>query len=260
MTNFGPGGVSKFNNSGGLVSSTFMATGGQATPESVNIVRLGPYAGSTFVGGSGGASVDQYDTATGTLLKTWTVSGGNGTGGTDWTDLGLDHHTLFYDGEGSVIRTYDLSTGTQGPDFYTAAQASLYELRVIPDGSLSGDVLVADSAQALLISSAGTLLKTYTLPGDGGGDFSLNLDPNGMDFWTGDFVTGTMWDVNISTGAIDQQWSTGSSSLYGVSVYGEITSGGGGGPPPVPELSTWAMMVAGFAGLGLMGFRRKAGA
>ena len=63
-----------------------------------------------------------------------------------------------------------------------------------------------------------------------------------------------MWEVNIAAGAIDQQWTTSSSSLYGVSVYGEITSSGG--PPPVPEPSTWAMLLIGFAGLGLAGYRK----
>lgn len=32
--------------------------------------------------------------------------------------------------------------------------------------------------------------------------------------------------------------------------------GGGGTPPPIPETSTWAMMLLGFAGLGYAGFRR----
>ena len=32
----------------------------------------------------------------------------------------------------------------------------------------------------------------------------------------------------------------------------------GGGPPPVPEPSTWALMLLGFAGLGFAGWRRMA--
>ncbi|HEY3621328.1 MAG TPA: hypothetical protein VGL12_02825 [Roseiarcus sp.] len=44
VTNFGPSGVSKFNNSGGLVASTFMAPGAQFTPESVIPVSVGPSA------------------------------------------------------------------------------------------------------------------------------------------------------------------------------------------------------------------------
>jgi hypothetical protein len=32
--------------------------------------------------------------------------------------------------------------------------------------------------------------------------------------------------------------------------------GGGGTPPPIPESSTWAMMIVGFAGLAYAGFRK----
>jgi hypothetical protein len=128
---------------------------------------------------------------------------------------------------------------------------------MIPDGADKGDVLVADSAHALLLDSSGNIITTYTLPGNAGGDFSLNLDPNGTDFWTGDYNNGEMWEINILTGAIEEQWNTGTggNTLFGVSVSGEITSGGGG-MPTIPEPSTWAMMLIGFAGLGVAAYRR----
>jgi hypothetical protein len=60
--------------------------------------------------------------------------------------------------------------------------------------------------------------------------------------------------VNISTGAIDEQFNTGhAGTFFGLSVFGEITSGGGG---TIPEPSTWAMMLLGFVGLGVLGYRR----
>jgi hypothetical protein len=52
-----------------------------------------------------------------------------------------------------------------------------------------------------------------------------------------------------------------------VNVVGENPNAGdklildvttGGGPPPVPEPSTWALMLLGFAGLGFAGWRRMA--
>jgi hypothetical protein len=254
VTNFGSAGVSKFNNSGGLQVSTFMAPGAVGTPESFSPISVGSFAGTSFVGGPRSPSIDQYDTATGALIKSFSVEGGNGTGGTDWVDLGLDGHTILYDGEGTVIRTFDLATNTQGPDFATAPNASLFALRVVPDGTFKGDVLAADSSDAIMFDSCGVLTKTYTLPGNEGQDFSLNLDPNGLDFWTGDSVSGLVWEVNIATGAIDEQFNTGHpGTFFGLSVFGEITSGGGG---TVPEPSTWAMMLVGFVGLGVLGYRR----
>jgi hypothetical protein len=41
-----------------------------------------------------------------------------------------------------------------------------------------------------MFDSSGALIKTFILPGNEGQDFSLNLDPNGTDFWTGDSVSG----------------------------------------------------------------------
>jgi hypothetical protein len=109
-----------------------------------------------------------------------------------------------------------------------------------------------------MFDSSGNLIKTYTLPGNDGGDFSLNLDPNGTDFWTGDSSSGLVWEVNIATGAIDEQFNTGHGGIFfGLSVFGEITSGGGGGPT-VPEPSTWAMMLLGFAGMSFVAYRKRA--
>jgi hypothetical protein len=94
VTNFGAGGVAKFNNSGGLVAGTFMAPGAVVTPESFSPISVGPFTGRSFVGGPDTPAIDQYDTATGALIKSFSVQGGNGTGGTDWVDLGLDGHTI----------------------------------------------------------------------------------------------------------------------------------------------------------------------
>jgi hypothetical protein len=45
-------------------------------------------------------------------------------------------------------------------------------------GPFARDVLVADCSNALLVNSGG-IVKTYVLPGNGGGDFALNLDSRG---------------------------------------------------------------------------------
>ena len=255
VTNFGAAGVAKFNNSGGLVAGTFMTPGAQGTPELFSPISVGPFSGSSFVGGPGGASIDQYDTASGALIKSFTVQGGNGTGGTDWVDLGLDTATLScMTAKGPSFAPSICPPTPRGRILLTAPNSSVFALRVIPDGTFKGDVLAADSAEAVMFDLTGALTKSYALPGNEGQDFSLNLDPNGTDFWTGDSESGLVWEVNIATGAIDEQFNTGhGGTFFGLSVFGEITSGGGG---TVPEPSTWAMMLVGFVGLGVLGYRR----
>lgn len=255
VTNFGSGTVSKFDNTGNLVNSSFMSSSN--TPESIVIASSGPYAGSSFVGGPGAAVINQFNTATGALTTSYSVLGGNGTGGTDWTELqsGTGSNIL-YDGEGTKILSYNLATLTQNPDFTSpATEASLdhiFAFRVIPSGTDAGDVLLANSIDAVLLDTAGDIITTYTLPGNGGGDFSLNLDPNGTDFWTGDFATGTMWEVNIATGAIDSSFLTcGSGCLYGVSVFGERTV------VNTPEPASLALIGSGLIGLGLIRRRKS---
>jgi hypothetical protein len=92
---------------------------------------------------------------------------------------------------------------------------------------------------------------TYNLPGNGGGDFSLNLDPSGTAFWTADFATGTVWEVNIATGAILEQWNSGSGSTFGVSVFGEKGT-------ITPEPASLLLVGTGLAGLAAKLRKKKA--
>jgi hypothetical protein len=117
VTNFGAGTVSLFNNTGGLVNSSFMSA--TNTPESIVIAETGPFSGSSFVGGpSAGATIQQFNTLTGALVHSYSVVGGNGTGGTDWGQFLSSSSSVFlYNGEGTQIKAFNLSTNTQLPNF-----------------------------------------------------------------------------------------------------------------------------------------------
>jgi len=251
VTNFSAGNISKFDSNGNLVSSSFMTASN--TPESILVNQ----AGNLLVGGPGAATILQYSSAGGAPTVTYAVAGGNGTGGTDWADLEPNQQTLLYDGEGTEILSYNLATKTQNTLFASGLPgSSVFEFRIIPGGTLTGDVIAADSSESILLNSAGAIIKTYTLPGNDGSDFALNLDPNGTDFWTAD-TSGTVWEINIATGHVDEQWSSGSGSTFGLVVEGQLTAGG---PPPsgAPEPGTIGLMVAGMAVAALARFRRRA--
>jgi hypothetical protein len=230
ITNFSLGSVSQMTNHGTIMNQNFIT--GLVNPESISM------PGGNFpmlVGDAGQSIISQYGSAGGPPpLNTWTVQIQNR--GTDWVDLQPNLHTVYYTSEGSSILSFDISgSGHQNPDFFDGLPgAAAYALRTVLAGSFAGDVLVADSDAARLVSPTLGILKTYNLPGNGGGDFSLNLDPSGTAFWTGDFATGEVWEVDIATGAILEQWNSGSGSLFGITVFGE--SGQGTTPEPASLL------------------------
>jgi hypothetical protein len=109
VTNFGsgPSAVSEIGPTGTVITSTF--ANASLTAESILVNA----AGNFLVGGPGSPSVEQFSAAGGSPTVTYAVTGGNGTNGTDWTDLEADQATLLYDGEGTEILSYNLATKTQ---------------------------------------------------------------------------------------------------------------------------------------------------
>ena len=250
VTNFSIGTVSEFDKTGALVNANFIT--GQVNNESI-ATEVGKFP--ILVGDAGQNKINQYNSS-GVLVNSFTVATQNR--GTDWVDLQPDNKTVLYTSEGSSVLSFNISTNTQNANFANGLPGvAAYALREIQTGPFAGDVLVADSSNALLLNSAGGIIMTYNLPGNSGVDFALNLDPSGTDFWTADLGSGEVWELNIASGNILEQWNTGfPGTTGGLAVFGEAGQGTG-----TPEPATLFLLGSGLLGLGLaskLGKRKRA--
>jgi PEP-CTERM motif len=89
--------------------------------------------------------------------------------------------------------------------------------------------------------SSGVDITDVKVDSGSSSDFQPVL-PGGLS-WTATSIT-----VNVN----------GDNLAVGDELILDVTTAGGG-PPPVPEPATWAMVLLGFAGLGLVGYRRRGG-
>src|ERR1700684_3283618 len=170
--------------------------------------------------------------------------------GDDWIALAPDECTFYYTTEETDILRYNMCTNHQESNFNLQPFASIdpstglpvqaFQLQILPDG----DVLVADSNADILLDPNGNVLQTYTcasLPGCQGSLFAMSLDPDGTSFWPGDSTSGDVWEVNIASGAVEQQIDTHSGTLYGLSVDDEIEVAA---PAPVTTAAPSTLTVA----------------
>jgi hypothetical protein len=234
VTNFVSGSVTKFTGPGDPhTPSIFLSQGGN--PESI----LFDLAGNVYVSSSSTGLIGKYS-STGTLLTSFNT----GRGRADWIDLSGDQTKVFF--------TIDISKGVFVLDLGSSAVTTFngtvgnFALRLLGDGGL----LVANQQDIKRLNSAGAIITTYDAAGEDNW-FALNLDPDGTTFWSGDFGTGDFCQFNISGGAAIRckNTGTGGNSLFGLSVFGEITQGGGGGGPRVSEPSTFVLIGVGLLGL-----------
>jgi len=244
VTNFSGGSISTFNNQGVLQAGTCCPG---TSPESITINSAGNLI-VTYVGGG---------------VKIWNPSGVQ-QGATlqpgtrfDWGDLKSDQTTLLFTQEGTRIGTLNINTGAFGPDFATGLGGDAFALRVLSNGN----VLLANGNNVLLLDSTGAIIGSFDVTGEDSW-FSLNLNPDGNSFWSGNFNTGNLYEFDIATGVhLNNETQTihtgvGSNALFGVAVFGEETQGcgtncggGGGGGGSIPQPATILLLGAGLAGL-----------
>jgi hypothetical protein len=122
--------------------------------------------------------------------------------------------------------------------------------------SLPGDPdFPGDAAYPLGIESGN--LSTYDLQSEIGIFGSGSLSCAGF---PGACILPPILDTSKGPLVLAGSGPKGSQSSPEGNFSAEFTTGGGGSPPPppapVPEPSTWAMMLLGFAGLGYAGYRR----
>jgi hypothetical protein len=238
-TMFTVGMVSKFDPNGTLVNANF-APGIIGSPESCQFNKVGELLVGTTAG-----RIHRYS-ATGTLLNTYSVSGGAG-----WIDLAADQCTVYYADDSPTVQRYNICTSTQLPVFANVGTVS--GLRILPNG----DVLASNR----------TSVARYNAPPGNSLIFAVTLDPDNTTFWTADLTNGNIFRYNLSP-INNTPVTTFNSAQFvdtaGILVVGEITVGGPGGGGPsanqVPTTSTWALILLAIllGGAALVTVRRRA--
>lgn len=212
-------GMSQFDSSGNLVNSAWApASTFSGDPESCVVDN----AGNVYVGQTDGAAIYEFS-STGTLLNTYYPT--QYSRGIDWIDLASDQCTIYYNGEGSTIWTFNVCTNTQGPAFATGLQAPCFALRILSDAS----VLTACSSGVYHLSSTGTILHFYdasTFSPSEYSLFALNIDPDGTSFWTAGYSSGNIYHIDIASGnQLGEFNAAHTTSVAGLAIYGEVTQG-----------------------------------
>lgn len=214
VTDFNANDVSKFDSNGVLQGS--FGSGYGSDPESV----LFDAAGDAYVGQADGShQILKFD-STGAPLGTFSPATEDR--GTDWIDLGADQCTMHYTSEGTSVKTFNVCTNTQGPDFATGLPGSVaYAHRILPDGG----ELVADTEEIVRLDAGGSVVQVYDAPAHDGW-FALNLDPDGTSFWSADFNTSDVYHFDIASGSVLGNFNTGTApqTVFGLAVKGELTA------------------------------------
>ncbi len=238
--------VAVFDNTGAFLGTC--GTGYNGNPESI-VIDLASTPKVIFVGQAGGTHQIlkfNLNCSTGTPAS---FSPATERVGTDWIDLAADLCTMLYTSEGFHVKSFNICTNTQNPDFAALPTGSAFALRIRPVGTGSGgngSVLVADTSFDVHVSNVGGVINTCDSGSAGaGGLFSLNLLPGGNESVSGsfgnnqvDYMTVPNCDAGKTTpdfsfNAVAGTGCTGTCQLFGLSVFGEVTVSQ---PPPSADI------------------------
>ena len=228
-TRFGYSDMTYYSAGGAILDDAFARPPGSGSynlPESCVFDR----SGNVYVGQAGASSSDDEAVAVmkfdrhGNALDRYAVP--TGPRGTDWIELAGDQCTLYYMSEDTSVRRYNLCTRTPLPDFaIDLTPPYCYALRLRPNGEL----MVACQDAVHRLSPQGLNMQTYTRQDigelDAGGLFALNLDPDGTSFWTAGVHSGYVYRVDIESGSVLANFSTGTGGVSGLAVYDELGDG-----------------------------------
>lgn len=216
VTGYQQGQIHQFDPCGNALSP--MLTGNDSDPESI----LFEGGGDLLVGFVNATqNIRRYGPA-GNLLSQSDV--GVEFGGADWIDLGADGQTLYYTSEGTRLKRFNLATSQQLPDLATNLLDAA-GVRVLPDGS----VIVATRQNLEHRDALGNLLRNFSYFGI----FfwkSVNLDADGVSFWSVGGEPPRIVRFNIATGVILAQIPVDVvDTANSLAVMGEFTVAGGSG-------------------------------
>jgi hypothetical protein len=234
VTNFSVGNVIKYAGPGDAHTSSIFFSAGSSN-ESI----VFDSAGNAYISNAGNGNI--FKVSPGGVQIGPTLNTG---GRADWIDLNAANTKLFFTQDISKgVGILDIASNTADPPLSNTF--GNFALRILADGS----ILVANQQDIKHLDSSGGLLQSYDNTGDDSW-FALNLDPDGVTFWSADFGTAEVCRFNIATAALVGCFNTGTgpTTVFGLSVFGEITQGCGencGGGGRVPEPATLLLLGSG---------------
>lgn len=165
----------------------------------------------------------RYIAADGRILDTVQVPVGER--GIDWIELDADQCTVFYTSEDSDVRRFDVCSGQAMPHFASGLEEPCYALRQLPNR----DLMVTCTNRIYRYDQNGALLREYTRESlgesDAGGLYAIQLDPDGLTFWTGGALSGRVVRASLEDGSVVTSFLTGTGGISGLLVQDEFVAG-----------------------------------